>query len=69
MLTKQSLKDALQVIGHYKNDFHQKMKLSNLKDEELIKYCQIVSALNTIEGRLDKEIKSSSNTLLNELNK
>lgn len=69
MLTKQSLKDALLIVGHYKNEYHNKMKLSNLQNDELIKYYQVVSALNTIEGKLEREIKSSNNTLLNDLNK
>lgn len=67
MLTNQSLKDALQIVGHYRNELHQSMLIA--PTDKLIEIRAAIDAFKKLEFRLTNEIKSSESTLLNELNK
>ncbi|WP_281080285.1 hypothetical protein [Klebsiella quasivariicola] len=67
MLTKQSLSDALQVVGYYRNELHQSMLIA--PTDKLIEIRAAIDAFKKLEFRLTNEIKSSDSTLLNDLNK
>lgn len=67
MLTKESLKDALQIVGHYRNELHNSMLI--VPTDKLTEVRAAIDALKKLEFRLTNEIKSSDSSLLLELNK
>ncbi|MEM0568018.1 hypothetical protein [Salmonella enterica] len=67
MLTNQSLKDALLVVGHYKKELHNKMLTVVI--DELCELRTQIDGFTKLEIRIKNELKNENSVFLNELNK
>lgn len=67
MLTKQSLTDALLIVGHYKKELHRSMLTAPI--EKLAEIRMNIDGLKLLETRMKNEIKDENNEWIATINK
>lgn len=67
VLTNQSLKDALHIVGQYKHELHNKMLSCNIENLEALR--KTIDEFTRLENRINTELKSGNGKYLSELNK